>query len=275
MILNDKLKEQLNSWADVLKPAVESEMFDNLFKFLKHQSQVLKKTICPASADVFKSLALCDRTKVKAVVVLQDPYATVKDGKMVANGVPLSCQNTGIPQPSIEHWYHAIEETYHDGFSTTMIKDNDLSYLLTEEHVLLINSSWTTEKDKSGSHAKEWEPFMSNLMQIINDNYRGLPIVLCGSQAQKYEKYIDPLRHYILKVEHMAAASYANRAWEYKNMFQWVNKILEDNNGKEYCIHWYRERGIEKPKTSTWEELANLPSIVRTDINWESDLPWQ
>jgi len=274
MEVTEKIRGQLNTWTDVLTPFINSTEWDELFKFLKNTTQVQKKVVCPASADVFKSLALCDREKVKAVVVLQDPYATVKEGKIVADGIPMNCKNTGIPQPSIEHWYHAIEESYHDGFSTTMVKDNDLSYLLTEEHVLLINSSWTTEKDKSGSHAKEWMPFMTYLMQVINDNYRALPIVLCGNQAQKYEKYIDPLRHYIIKCEHMAAASYANRAWDYGNLFKKVNQIIKNNNGAEYEIQWYRERGVEKPTTSSWEELANLPTKVRTDINWESDLPW-
>jgi len=118
----------------------------------------------------------------------------------------------------------------------------DISYLLKEEHVLLLNSALTVEKDKSGSHQKLWEPFMNFFFtEIINKFTRGLPIILIGKDAQKYEKIIAPFTHYVKCVEHPAAASYQNRKWDCQSLFSETNRIIEQNNGKEGCIKWFRE----------------------------------
>lgn len=267
----NKVKDQFGTWGNVFKEFIESEQFDAIFSYLKTESQLKKKIIIPASKDLFKSFFLCNRDKMKAVIVLMDPYPTFKKvGKeevMIASGIPMSCENTGMPQPSLSMWYNALTDVY--GFDPDMEQRMNLSYLLEEEHVMMINSSLSVEKDKVGSHTAAWVPFMNNFFKILNEYHRGLPIVLMGTAAQKYEKEINPLLHYIIKCEHPAAAAHQNREWKHENMFQQVNNILKNNNGPEYQINWKRGRvwqDTSKPGAK-WDETKINPEAI-------SDMPF-
>lgn len=267
-------------WCRLLKPFIESDRFDAIFRFLKEESKVKKKTILPDSKDLFKSFLLCPPDKIRAIVLLMDPYPTVKKVKgidtPIANGVPMDCSNTGIPQPSLDAWYDAIEQCYDLPLDSDIDRRVDLSYLLQEEGVLLLNSSLTVEKDKSNSHAAIWEPFMTYLFEsVINEYMTGLPIVLCGTSAQKYEKYINPMRHYILKVEHMAAASYQSRAWKHQEMFRWINEILKNNNGVYYQVRWWRKKGEDNNKDlPSWVTDKVDEDDIKSDLPWAKKKPW-
>ena len=279
MQITDKIKSQLGNWWEVLQPFIESDRWDKIFRFLREEAQVKKKTIIPKAPDLFKSLEYTDRHKLRAVILLMDPYPTMRKERdkttevMVANGIPMDCSNTGYMQSSLEQWYMAITDCY--GLDPDMDKRVDISYLLKEEHVLLINSSLSVERDRSGSHATVWKEFMEELFKILNTYYKGLPIVLCGAQAQKYEKDINPLLHYILKVEHMAAASHQNRVWAHQDLFKWVNNIIKNNNGESECIQWYRRKSYKEIEP-TWEQLSKQAEeekksgkITRTDLPWD------
>lgn len=231
----------MGTWLEPLRKFIESEAMDDLYRFLKEQSK-LGKTIIPDAVNVWKSFELCDYEKVRAVVVLMDPYPSVtKDSKKIANGIPLDCSSTNIPQPSLTAWWKQIEGSYYSSLAVDMDLRNDLSYLLKEEHVLLINSSLTVECGKVGSHSAIWKPFMEYLFRILNENKRGIPIILLGASAQKYEKDINPLIHYIKKVEHPVNGPRNGRDWHHEDCFNWCNRILEANNG--YGIRWYRNIG--------------------------------
>lgn len=255
MIVTPTIEKQFNTWLEPLRRFIESEEMGKLYGFLKEQSK-LGKTIIPDSTNVWKSFELCDYEKVRAVVVLMDPYPSMtKDNKKIANGVPLDCSSTNIPQPSLIAWWKQVEESYYSSLAVDMDLRNDLSYLLKEEHVLLINSSLTTEKDKPGVHANQWQPFMKYLFNMLNENKRGLCISLSGAQAQKYEKEINPLIHYIHKCEHPVNGPRNNRDWDSNNLFKWCNQILEANNG--YGIRWVRnigEEAMDKVTAPPWIE---------------------
>lgn len=268
MEITDKIREQFGSWLVAFTPFIQSSEMDNIYKFLKGEASK-DKVIIPKSADTYKSLQLCDKSKLKAVVVLMDPYPSMKDGKMISNGIPMDTSNTGVTQSSLSMWYHGIEDNY--GFNAEMDIRNDISYLLTEEHVLLINSAMSVEMSKSGSHAEIWKPFMNHLFKVLNEEHKGLPIVLCGTAAQRYEKEISPMLHYIKKIEHPVAAIYANRKWENGGMFKWVNEIIRQNNGNAEMINWIRYKGAKTPEDAKYPEWVrdnNLPSAQSLNLPW-------
>jgi uracil-DNA glycosylase len=268
MQITNTLRKQFGSWIDYLWKFITTEEFDKIFKHLRERKQVHKKNIIPASVDVFKSFEYTDSKQVRAIIVSMDPYNTItKKGVMVANGIPFDCSNTGIAQPSLFTWYGGITDTY--GLDPDMDQTEDLSYLLKEQHVLLINSALTVEEGSAGIHAELWKPFMKFFFEdVINEFFKGLPIVLVGKQAQTLKSYIDPLRHYVLEVEHPAAASYQKRNWDCKNLFKWVNTILLNNNGPEYQIQWYKKRLVAESKIA-WEVKENK-EWVRKDMPWDN-----
>lgn len=241
MVDINKVIPKLGSWSNAFSPFLNTDEFQGIYRQLKDRSRKGAK-ILPNSALTYKSFELCDYSKVKAVICMQDPFFTIKNGIEIADGIPMSCINTKSPQPSLVHWHKGVESSECQGFNINMDIGPDISYLLTEEHILLINSSLTVEENKPSSHSDIWKPFMKYLFdEILNNYFSGLPIVLCGKQAHQYEKYINPLTHWVLKVEHMAAASYNERNWDYNNLFKWCNEIIKNSNGEEAMIKWYRE----------------------------------
>jgi uracil-DNA glycosylase len=269
MQITDKIRQQLGTWTDLFVPFIETSAWDKIFTDLKMQVQA-RRTIVPKSANIFKSFELCDRNKMKAIIVLMDPYPSfTKDGEMIANGIPMDCGNTGKLQPTLELFHQGIEDCYF-GFSPDYDKRVDISYLLKEENVLLLNSSLTCERDKPGSHSQLWLPFMKFLIEeILNKYYRGIPIVLCGAQAQKLEKYIQPMLHHILHVEHPVAANYQNRMWRHENMFKWINNILISNNGDAYGIQWHRSKTYTNELPQWVTENKNLKSAEDLGLPWK------
>jgi len=232
----------MGNWCDLFAPFIQSEQWDKIFIALKNLS-VQKRTVVPKSVNVFKSFELCDRHKVKCVIFLVDPYPSLtKEGEPVADGVPMSCKGKGKLQPTLEQWYTGIEKDSGEvGFIVDMDQSGDIDFLLTEEGVLLLNSCLTCEASKPGSHIELWTPFMKFFIEeILNKYYKGLPILLCGAQVQKLEKFVNPMLHYVKKIEHPVAASYANRMWDHQESFKWINTILKGNNGKEQEVRWYR-----------------------------------
>lgn len=275
MLITEDIKKKLGSWCNYLEPFITTDRFDKILVFLK-QEVASKKTVIPDSALLFKSFELCHVNTLKAIILLMDPYPDTKQvGKnivKVGNGIPLDCSNTNIAQGSLQQWYGALTDTY--GFDPDMEQKNDISYLLTEEHVLLLNSSLTVAENTPGSHTAVWKEFMVFFFsEVINQFFSGLPIVLVGKQAQQYEGAIDPMKHYILKVEHPAAAEYQKRAWDHGNMFRWVNKIIENNNGPQHKIEWKRDRVWQETRTK-WEDLPSGKKDKTTGEWIRQDMPW-
>jgi uracil-DNA glycosylase len=273
MQVTDKIRQRLGTWTDLFVPFIESPTWDGIFDKL-FAINAKGRQIIPKSEDVFKSFELCDRNKLKAVVILMDPYPSLtNDNKMIANGVPLSCAGKDKMQPSLEIWYSGMDESLF-GFNPNLDKRLDNSYLLVEEGVLMLNSSLTCEVNKPGSHLDIWTPFMQYFIEeILNKYYSGLPIVLCGAQAQKLEKFISPLLHYIKKIEHPVAASYANRAWKHDNMFSWCNQIITSNNGEEFVIKWHREKGVQSEKCEKQKPVPGTKEPLKSAE--ELGLPWK
>ncbi len=268
MQINDRVKESMGNWVDVMSELIQSKTWDDVFRFLKEQSQQ-KKVICPVSSDVFKSFKLVDRHKMKALIILQDPYPTFRNNTMIADGIPMSCSYTKYLQPSLYMWYQQIENEY--GFNPDSEQRDNLEYLLKEEHIMLINSALTTEKDKSGSHQEIWQPVMQWYIEnVINKYYSGLPIVLCGVSAQKLEKYINPLVHHIKKIEHPVVAAYQNRSWKADGAFKWIDGVIRANNGESEVPRWIRLK-TKKPNP---EKVAWVEDRVVSPSQY-TDLPWQ
>ncbi len=279
MQITEGIKQQLGNWWPVMQDLIENTPhWDNLYRFLKTQSQQ-GRTIIPKSTDTWKSLQLCDRTKVRAIILLMCPYATEREmnGKkvQVANGIPLDCTNTApYEQPSLYHWWQSIEEQY--GFDPENKLGCSIDYLLSEEHVLMMNVSNTCELNKPDSHLEIWTPVMQWFIEnVINKYLNGIPVVIVGTSAAKFEKFLNPLANPILVVEHMAFAARMNKTWAHKNMHKWINEIIRQNNGEKEMIRWMRKKGegkkVQESEYPSWVTTTNHELLKSAD---ELNMPW-
>jgi len=272
MVVSDKLRAQFASWLPLMEKFITSPEMDKIFAFLKSESSK-GKVVLPESKNVFKSFELCPRDSVRTVIYMMDPYPTKsKDNVIIADGVPLSCKNTGKLQPSLEFWYMKLEQEY-KGFDTDMDYRPDCSYLLREEGVLLLNSSLTVELQKSGSHQEIWMEFQKYFIEeILNKFFSGLPIVLCGAQSQRLEKYINPLIHHIHKTSHPASVAHSGGTFWNTDMFKWIDNILQANNGQK--IRWIRNKGESTEPMPEWVTKSMYQKSQVNEDEVLSDLPW-
>ena len=218
------------SWWGKIKPFIESEECNKIYKFLKSEGARGKK-ITPLSENVYKAFLYTPYDEIKVVIMGLSPYHTFYNNLPIADGIAMSCSVTGKLQPSLIQWYNEIDRTY----DVKCVREPDLSYL-SSQGILMLNSSLTCEKGKPGKHNPEWEPFMKYLFEEVIIT-TGIPVVFLGKEASKLEKYLQPFT-WVFKISHPASAAYSGGDWNSEGMFKSVDKILLDNNGQS--INWYK-----------------------------------
>jgi len=233
-----RIEGQLGDWAPKFKPFIESSDFDDIYKFLKAEARD-GKVICPLHTDTFRAFRETSWDKLRVIFILQDPYPWVKfvNGEKVytADGLAMSCSNTGLCQPSLEYFYQGME----DDLGYNIPRQPDLSYLA-HQGILLLNTSLTVEANKPSSHGGIWDKFINYLVEeVINYYTKGLVYVSFGKNAHVLAKAMMPFLHWGFEVEHPAAAARKERMWEHSNIFTKINKLLKDSNNQE--IIWSYE----------------------------------
>jgi uracil-DNA glycosylase len=229
----EKFKDYIHeSWHEKLRPFIESEKCDDIYKFLKTESGRGKK-IAPLSSNVYRCFLETPLNELKVVLMGMCPYHTAKNGVPVADGLLMGCSVTDKLQPSLEQFYGAIEKDVYDGLNLTYVKEPDVSYLA-KQGVLMLNAALTTEINKAGSHINLWEPFTKYLIEEVI-GYAGVPIIFLGKDAARYKKYVPPFT-WTFTLSHPASASYKNTEWDSEGTFTKVNKILKENNN--HHIEW-------------------------------------
>ena len=98
------LDVKINSeWKEVLKDYFETENFGNLTDFIKSQYQT--KVVYPSAVNIFKAFDLTPFSKVKVVILGQDPY----HGAGQAQGLSFSVPSGMKLPPSLQNIYKEIE----------------------------------------------------------------------------------------------------------------------------------------------------------------------
>ena len=226
-----KLIEKLTTsgWTTKLRGFIMSSDFDKILDNLLKERDAGKR-FTPPLKYVFRAFEECPEKDLKIVLVGQDPYPYMG----VADGLAFSCSLTARPQPSLQHIFHAIEETVHQGFPT--YQEQDLKRWA-KQGVLLLNTALTCQIDKVGSHYHIWADFIAYLMDMLNLTNTGLIFILMGKKAHELEPLIGS-NHYVLKTTHPASAAYNKGVWDCEDVFNKANKLIEQMNGKPYCIKW-------------------------------------
>lgn len=195
-------KVQLNDeWKLALKEVLLSQTMDNLRDFLREQ-YALQKTIYPPKNLIFNALNTTALSKIKVVILGQDPY----HGAGQAMGLSFSVPKVIPKPPSLQN---ILKELATD-LNIPISPHGDLSYWA-RQGVLLLNSVLTVEKGLAGSHQNQgWELFTDKIVDVINEKTDNSVFILWGSHAKRKGRYIDTNRHLILTANHPSPLS-ANR----------------------------------------------------------------
>jgi len=216
------------SWKTALSSELEKPYFAELMRFVKHEYTQKENSVFPKDDQIFRALNLCPISKVKVVILGQDPYPT----KGHAHGLCFSVEEHVRPLPkSLTNIFKELESDL-----SISIPENGSLIHWAEQGVLLLNTVLTVEEGKPESHAKRgWELFTDAVIRALNERSEGIVYLLWGSKAQEKAIKVDADKNLILKTVHPSPLS-AYRGFFGSKHFSKTNEYLI-RLGKE-PINW-------------------------------------
>lgn len=214
---------RINSeWKAILAPVWESESFARTAEIVR--SEYASRTIFPPANQIFAAFDLCPFSKVKVVILGQDPY----HGEGQANGLAFSVSPGIAIPPSLLNMYKEI----HDDLGTPIPASGDLTRWA-EQGVLLLNNSLTVRAHEAASHSNiGWEFVTDTAIKALSDLRTGLVFLLWGSHARRKADLIDRTKHLVLEAPHPSPLS-AHRGFFGCRHFSKTNQFLASRGEKE------------------------------------------
>lgn len=205
-------------WKTVLKEEFDKPYFEEIVHFLRQEKQ-LGKVIYPKGPDIFRAFELTPFSKVRVLLLGQDPY----HGPNQAHGLCFSV-NPGVKiPPSLANIYKELQSD----IGLPIPDTGDLSHWA-QQGILMLNASLTVEAAKPMSHAHiGWETFTDAVIKKVSDEKRGVVFVLWGKFAQQKEVLIDTRKHTVLKAAHPSPFSAYNGFLGCRH-FSKLNSLLDE-----------------------------------------------
>lgn len=183
----------ITDWHPQIPALIETQSMRHLKSFLQAQKRA-GKVIFPHSENWFKAFELTAFTKVKVVILGQDPYHQAYQAHGLSFSVPHGIK---IP-PSLKNIFKELS----NDLNINPSQFGDLTQWA-NQGVLLLNSVLTVEENQAASHAKQgWETFTDGVIKILNTEKQNLVYLLWGAYAQKKLALIDTNKHLVLSSSH-------------------------------------------------------------------------
>ena len=181
-------------------------------------------TCYPDYSNIFNALKYTPFSKVKIVIIGQDPY----HGENEAHGLSFSVQKGVKLPPSLKNIY---KELYND----LNIK-NEISGDLTpwaKEGVLMLNSILTVRKDTPLSHKDlGWQYLTDHIIKLLDTKNEPIVFILWGNFAKSKKELIKNKNHLVIESTHPSPFS-AHSGFFGSKPFSKANNFLKENNIKE------------------------------------------
>jgi uracil-DNA glycosylase len=224
------MKEQINpqidqEWKEVLTEEFQKPYFEALKRFLVEEKK--RFIVYPPGQNIFEAFNRTPFSKVKVVILGQDPY----HGPGQAHGLCFSVPSNVEFPPSLQNILKELESD----LGTPYPKSGDLSGWA-DQGVLLLNATLTVRANQAGSHqGYGWEQFTDSAIRHLSQLQNGLVFILWGKFAQNKKILIDSNKHLILEAPHPSPLS-VYRGFFGCRHFSLANEWLV-NNGKQ-PVNW-------------------------------------
>lgn len=187
----------LGDWNEILSPLFSDKRYLKIREFLKYEYSHF--IIYPDMYDLFNCFRYTPFSKVKAVLLGQDPYHEPNQ----AHGLCFSVKDGVQKPPSLQNIFQEL----HDDLGYPLPKSGNLSKWA-REGVLLLNTSLTVREHQANSHSGcGWSWFTDSVIQILSEKKENLVFLLWGGNARKKIPLIDRGKHLILECAHPSPLS--------------------------------------------------------------------
>lgn len=216
------------SWKDALKEEFEKDYFIKLTEFVRNEYR--QHTCYPPGNEIFNAFNLCPLSKVKVVILGQDPY----HGEGQAEGLCFSVK-TGIAlPPSLINIFKEVKDDI--GTKPQIIKDLQGKDMYdgslrrwAEQGVFLLNTCLSVRQHEAFSHSRQgWESFTDAVIKIISEKQEHVAFMLWGGPARSKKKIIDTSKHLVLESVHPSPLSANRGGWFGNHHFSRCNAWLQE-----------------------------------------------
>lgn len=204
-------------WQRALAAEFKAPYFGELASFVR--DAYAQGEVYPPAGRLFAAFDACPLSKVKVVIIGQDPYH--EPGQ--ANGLSFSvCEGVTQP-PSLVNIFKEIRSD----LGIEPLPSGDLRRWAAQG-VLMLNSTLTVEAHRAGSHRGHgWETFTDTVIKTLSDSADGIVFMLWGSNAIAKGQHIDRNKHLVLTSPHPSPLS-AYRGFFGNRHFSKANQWLAD-----------------------------------------------
>lgn len=207
-------------WKQALAAEFAAPYMKELRAFLEAEKRA-GKVVYPPGPEIFNALNSTPLSRVKAVILGQDPY----HGPGQAHGLCFSVRRGVAPPPSLQNIFRELEQD----LGIPRPRHGELTHWA-QQGVLLLNSVLTVEAGQPGSHqGRGWEHFTDAAIRVLNEQCEHLVFLLWGSYAQRKGRIIDAHRHLVLKAVHPSPLSANRGGWFGHRHFSQANRYLQEH----------------------------------------------
>ncbi|MBC8079575.1 MAG: uracil-DNA glycosylase [Gorillibacterium sp.] len=186
-----------NDWSNDLSGEFEQPYYRNLQAFLAKEYQT--HTIYPDKHDIFNALHYTPKSRVKVVILGQDPY----HGPNQAHGLSFSVKPGVVTPPSLKNIYKELK----DDLGCSIPNHGHLVHWA-EQGVLLLNTVLTVQAGHAHSHhGRGWETFTDKVIQLVSGLDHPVVFMLWGGPAQAKLPMIDSQKHSVILSPHPSPLS--------------------------------------------------------------------
>lgn len=204
-------------WLPAVRAEFKKPYYRELYQFVRKEYE--SGTVFPPADQIFNALHLTPLSKVKVVILGQDPYHNVHQAHGLCFSVPEDQRE--IP-PSLINIYREL----HDDVGCRMPQTGCLTKWA-EQGVLLLNTVLTVRAHQPNSHRNHgWEQFTDAIIRAVETQDRPIVYMLWGTPAQSKAPMVTNPMHLVLKAPHPSPLS-AYRGFFGCRHFSQCNEFLQ------------------------------------------------
>lgn len=186
-----------NDWLEPLSGEFQKPYYSRLYAFVRQEYR--EHVIYPPADDLFQAFHLTPLSRVKVVILGQDPYH--EPGQ--AHGLCFSVKPGVEAPPSLVNIYKELSDDL-----GCRIPNNGCLVKWAEEGVLLLNTILTVRAHEAFSHkGRGWETFTDAAIRTLNGVDRPIVFLLWGRPAQEKKALLNHPGHLILTAPHPSPLS--------------------------------------------------------------------
>jgi len=208
-----------NEWDDLLAGEFEAPYYQKLRAVLKFEYAHYR--IYPNMHDIFNALKYTPYSKVKVVILGQDPYY----GAGQAHGLCFSVKKGIEPPPSLQNIFAELKSD----LGIDPPNHGELT-AWAQQGVLLLNTVLTVREGHPNSHKGiGWELLTTKIVELLNEDPNPIVFLLWGANARAKVPILTNPNHLVLTAAHPSPLSAFNGFFGCRH-FSKANDFLTKNN---------------------------------------------